>query len=193
AVAFVLYGVFINIQKLNKALTGLFMIGFMAVTNPVARLKKAGSVVSRSFSEMIDSTASEQSAGSARRMWRAMLCGCLLLPIICGLRLIPKRVFGNSKDATAHCLIMLLWIVCLWVLMTYGTLLNSIMGSEAAPTVVQAWGWGVFFEQFGEEGLRIIIMRVGVAWMTSMVQQTVMTTADNNQELDMDMDMDMDV
>ena len=76
----------------------------------------------------------------------------------------PPSWRDEPKRQLTYVVVMLMWAMAVWVLLTYVTLIRAMQGKEAEELLINTWGLGLLFEQFGKEGIKIVGVKAFVNW-----------------------------
>ena len=76
----------------------------------------------------------------------------------------PPSWRDEPKRQLTYVVVMLMWAMSVWVLLTYVTLIRAMQGKEAEELLINTWGLGLLFEQFGKEGIKIVGVKAFVNW-----------------------------
>jgi hypothetical protein len=59
----------------------------------------------------------------------------------------PPSWRDEPKRQLTYVVVMLMWAMAVWVLLTYVTLIRAMQGKEAEELLINTWGLGLLFEQ----------------------------------------------
>ncbi|KAK3247677.1 hypothetical protein CYMTET_42833 [Cymbomonas tetramitiformis] len=167
AFAFAVYSMFFNLEKFAKAFAMMLILLIRLCGDPISRMLSllhfiGGAVVvvrlqlaraSEYFKVHVlgrPPTSVSEREESIRRQLSSTIEGWV--------------------NGAALSLLLLLWAVTVWVLLTYGMLIRQLMGAGVEAEVLQAFGIGVLVEQVGLESAKQISIRVFVAHAVSKLQ-----------------------
>ncbi|KAK3269596.1 hypothetical protein CYMTET_21970 [Cymbomonas tetramitiformis] len=161
AAGFVAYALFMNLDKLNKSVAGLFVTCSARFVVPYIKvgINAAGFLCAKLPVVWGDDVEEAPQRGA-------------LLGAACGLLLLLRnKVFGSPMDTCVFAVVITLWLIVTYVLLIYGAQLYDYIGPDAGPTVISAWGWALLFELFGKEAFRIVSMKVTIGFVMGRINE----------------------
>jgi len=186
AIAFGIYGFFFNMQKFNKAMAMMLFACWSAVfkippswkrlvVRSLARMRRAVILVRRKTVRSLNK--------SLRRLGLPMDLlsepGLVEEEWLTGtVKLRPPSWEDEPKRQMTYVVVAMMWALSVWVLLTYVTLIRAIMGKEAEELLINTWGLALLFEQFGKEGIKILLMKSFVNWANGKMMAFMESGAD---------------
>ena len=145
-VIFVLYGVFMNVGKLNKAVSMLLLA---LLNRIVAKLRKFA--VFKALTRRVESAMNALSMVSHACVERNDGNEPLKLK--------DSSMMDNPLRIAMYVSIFLNWAVATCVMMTFVTQISATEGSKAIQIILTTWGLTLLMEQFGIEGVKITVVK----------------------------------
>ncbi|KAK3276616.1 hypothetical protein CYMTET_15327 [Cymbomonas tetramitiformis] len=166
--AFVMYSLFVNISKLNKAIVGVLMIVITVLLKPMVYVSRMIRYIQSSLAPAQQRIPAEDSAGKGGAM-ALLLAGPMAIA-----RLLHWLLFQQTLDTFTYATVLALWCIITYVLLIYGSLLYDYMGPDAGPEVISAWGYSCLFELFGTEGIKILAVKTGISFVLTTVDRMLL-------------------
>eukprot|EP00854_Cymbomonas_tetramitiformis_P025796 gene25796-31562_t len=167
---FMMYALFINIDKVNKALAmlfvSLFTICFRPVTTAVAIILWFGHIWTQT-----------KTLVSKCRHW--LVVGTFQLPerqldSLAGSPLGIRTISGEWDDWVAgvsYTFVFTIWSLIGWMVLTYAKLLRELSGKEGESNVFESFILALLMEQFGLEGVKQVIFKTLVSMLLNLTHR----------------------
>ncbi|KAK3271689.1 hypothetical protein CYMTET_19974 [Cymbomonas tetramitiformis] len=189
AISFVVYAVFRNFDKFNKAVAGV--VGFFGITLLMPLMRVAVQPVRRAASACSNCSMPlwlKRDAEQGQRMGVLMRVACGVVALLAVLYApVHRKLCKSPIDTCIMAIVLMLWLMVVYVLLVYGSLIYDYYGPAAGPLVLLAWVYGVLFDLFGTEGMRAITVK-----MLSLNEEEDIVDVDDVDMGDIDIDVDAD-
>jgi len=188
---FGLYGLFFNMDKLNKAIASCFIACFNFIFRTPKCVTKGIKAIRNSILGAIACVKEK------------------LFPSSTGppsaVQIKPASILDNPIRQGMYSVLALAWFIAVWFCMTNAVQIRAAEGKQAEEDMLTAWGESLAVEQFGKEGVKLVFLKTFVAWLTGKLEAIFLRedmlnkwhdghlfkTIINSQEMD-DVDLDED-
>jgi len=151
---FGLYAFFFNMEKFNKAIA----MTLFAIIGRVAKVPnwfKTG--LKRMMTLSASLTGGRTAATSVEKRRREI-------------KPKPPAWVNEPRRRFVYAFVCIMWAVSVWVLLTYVTLIRAMEGKKAEQILLTTWGLTLFWEQFGKEGVKLLMVKSFVNWFSDKLE-----------------------